>query len=106
MTKRAPYDIPDKQLIDLFCCNLNKEIGRELLLKCLDTFDEVIDMGFRIEQTLIDNGTIKINDDKDYKGSSSNHKTPFWAKNKNVVNDGVVDAKNTKTSSPIYNLKG
>lgn len=106
LTKRAPYDILDKQLGDLFCHNLNKEIGRELCLKYLDTFDEVIDLGFWIKQTLINDGTIKINDDKDHKGSSSNHKILFWAKNKNLINDRVVDTKNTKTSSSIYNLKG
>ena len=61
----------------------------------MDSFDEAVEMGFQIEQTLIDDGTIKLNNDK-YQKSNSNNKTPFWVKNKNVVNDRVVDAKKLK----------
>lgn len=109
LTKRAPYHILDKQLIDLFCRNVIKEISKELRFKKFDEFEELIEMGCQVEQALIDYGILKINYEKTYKesSSSSNHnkKTPVWAQNKNIVNDGVVDTKTTKSSQPIYNIK-
>lgn len=61
-------------------------------------------MEFKIKQALIGDGTIRVNNDKHYKGSSSNshnNKTPFWDRNKNIVNDGVVDAKTTRSHKPF-----
>jgi len=67
----------------------------------------VIEMGLFIEKAMIAKGQIKIY--KDTPNSSyTMDKSKFWTKNKNVVNDGVVDAKVAalKQQQAILTLKG
>jgi hypothetical protein len=55
----------------------------------------LIENAITIEGALVKRGLIKLDEDNP---SSSNHnnndKTRFWNKNKNVFNDGIVDANN------------
>lgn len=73
----------------MFTQNVNKEIGYDLRKACFSTFKEVIKRGLAIEKVLIEQGIIKLfKENKDLKGKD---KPRFWNKNKNIVNDVIVN---------------
>lgn len=86
----------------MFIQNVNKDIGYELRKASLSTFKEVIEMGLIVEKVLIEQGTIKLFKDNKEK-SNGKDKPHFWNKNKNTLNDGVVDANMVK---PKMNFLG
>lgn len=55
-------------------------------------FEETIENGLHIERALIARWFLKLNSSKD-SPSSSNDKPKIWVTNKNITNDGVVDAR-------------
>ena len=58
-----------------------------------------------IEDALIRKGVLKINKENT-NTNSSNNKANFFSKNKNVTNDGIVDARTISTTQPQLTLKG
>jgi len=90
-------------MLEMFIHNLQTDLSYQIQVQCPISFSKVIEMGLIIEKSLIAKGQIKL-----YKDTSStntnNDKPRFWTKNKNVVNDGVVDAKNVAPKQPIFNL--
>ncbi|GLJ07896.1 hypothetical protein SUGI_0076310 [Cryptomeria japonica] len=91
LASRCSCEIPQKQMVEMFTQNVNKAIGYELRKACLSTFKDAIEKGLATEKVLIEQGVIKIikENKENYKGKD---KPRFWNKNKNTVNDGVVDA--------------
>lgn len=75
-------------------------------IKCSKNFKDAIDQWLKIEKSLIKKGLVKIhNDNKEGPRPAYNSdKAKFWAKNKNIVNDGVVDAQNVKIAQPIVKI--
>lgn len=63
-------------------------------MKGTKSFEDMITQGLKCERPLIKKGLIKIyNDPKDGPRPRFNRDKPnFWNKNKNIVNDGIVDA--------------
>ena len=60
--------------------------------------------GASIEDALICKGILKMKK-KNANTSSSNDKAIFFSKNKNLTNDGIVDACIISTSQPQLTLK-
>lgn len=82
-------------MVEMFTQNVNKDIGYDLRKSCLSTFKEVIENGLATKKVLIEKGTIKLF--KDNKDESKGKDKPYlWNKNKNMVNDGVVDSNMIK----------
>ena len=59
--------------------------------------------GASIEDALVHKGVIKINKDN-ANSNSSTDKAKFFSKNKNVTNDGIVDARTINTAQPKITL--
>lgn len=68
-------------------------------------FQEVIEKGLSIENILLEQGTIKIyKDNKDDLNSNNKDKPRFWNKNKNTINDGVVDENMVKMTHSLISF--
>ncbi|GLJ20143.1 hypothetical protein SUGI_0365630 [Cryptomeria japonica] len=95
LASRCSCEIPQKQMVEMFTQNVNKDIGYDLRKACLSTFKDVIEKGLATERVLIEQGLIKIfkENKDDFKGKD---KPRFWNKNKNTANDGVVDANTVR----------
>lgn len=89
---RCKWPIPDKELVDIFVSNVQPEINYQLTMLFLTNFKETIEKGLHIERDIIASGVIKLNNPRE-NYSNSNEKPKIWAKNKNVTNHGVVDAR-------------
>ena len=63
----------------------------ELKIKSPSTIANLMKKGASIEDALVHKGVIKINKDNAITNSSTN-KEKFFSKNKNVINDGIVNA--------------
>lgn len=61
--------------------------------------------GASIEGALIHKGILKTKKDNT-NTNSSNEKAIFFSKNKNVTNDGIVDARTISIAQPQLTLKG
>lgn len=110
MVSRYPSDVPQKEKMDLFIDNLNDKMSYQLKIQCLPTFQKLIKNGIQVEEASIKKGTLKfskegfISSNNAYNNNYYNNsdKSKFWMRNKNVVNDGVVD--NVKPKQPMLNL--
>lgn len=90
----------------MFVHNLNTDLSYQIQIQCPTSFSKVIEMGLFIEKAMIAKGAIKIYKDTPNSNYTTD-KSKFWTKNKNVVNDGVVDAKAAAPKQqPIFTLKG
>lgn len=68
-------------------------MSHPLSCQCLESFEKVAKEGLTLECVLLEKGVLKPYQ-KDSQGFSlANDKPRYWSKNKNVVNDGVIDAK-------------
>jgi len=105
MASKLSWEIPEKQQLDIFVQNLHPELSFQLQLQSASTFDELVSKGVIIERALIAKGTIKIFRDNKDSPQNSNDKSRFWNKNKNVVNDGIVDTKNIQTMRAPINIQ-
>lgn len=74
-----------------------------LEVKYSDSFVEVIAQGLKIEKALIKKGLVKIYKDCP-RPTYNNDKPKFWSKNKNIVNDGIVDARIFKIAQPMIKI--
>ena len=63
-----------------------------LQVQCATTFDEVIERGVQIDQSLIAKGLIKAFS-KDHPAPIHPKNSMYFNKNKNMVSDGITDAK-------------
>jgi hypothetical protein len=92
---RYSRSIPEKEKMDIFTNSLDQELSYRLNLHFPPNFEKLIENEITIEGALVKRGVIKIDKDNP---SSSNHnnndKTRFWNRNRNIVNDGIVDANN------------
>lgn len=76
----------------------------ELKLKSPSTIEKLIKKGMSIETALVAKGIIKLNKDNDNTNYSGD-RNRFWYKNKNVTNDGVVDARAVNANQPPFMIK-
>ena len=74
-------------------------------MKSPSTISKLMKKGASIEDDLIHKGILKTNKDKT-NTNSSNDKAKNFSKNKNVTNDGIVDAWTISTTQPQLTLKG
>jgi hypothetical protein len=102
---RYSRPIPEKEKMDIFINSLDQELSYRLNLHCCPHFEKLIENTITIEGALVKRRVIKFDKDNP---SSSNHnindKTRFWNRNKNIVNDGIVDANNLRTRPFVFNL--
>lgn len=94
--------------MEIFISNLNDEMEFHLEMKDTKSFEEMITQGLKCERALIKKGLIKIyNEHKDGPHPHYNRDKPkFWNKNKNVVNDGIVDARTMKIAQSVARFAG
>lgn len=101
VVSRYPRDVPEKEKMEIFIDNLNSEMSYRLKLQCLPTFTKLIKNGIQVEEASIKKGTLKFlkegvssSNNNTYNNQNNNNnsdKSKFWTRNKNIVNDGVVD---------------
>ena len=77
----------------------------ELKIKSPSTISKLMKKGVSIEDSLIRKGILKKNKDNT-NTNSSNDKEKIFSKNKNVTNDGIVDACMISMTQPQLTLKG
>ena len=77
----------------------------ELKIKSPSTISKLMKKGASIEDALIRKGILKTNKDNT-NTHPSNDKAKNFSKNKNVTNDGIVDACTISTRQPQLTLKG
>ena len=79
-------------------------------LQCLPTFKKLIENSVKIEEAMVFKGELKLytKDNRTFlnnnNSNNNNDQSKYWNKNKNILNDGVVDNKNIKITQPILNL--
>lgn len=108
MSSRCSLQLPEQELVEIFISNLNDEMKFYLDVKDIDSFNDMITKGLKYEWSLIKKGLIKIyNEPKDGPHPCFNSDKPsFWNKNKNIVNDRVVDARTIKSAQPVVRFAG
>ena len=108
MSSRRSLQLPERELVEIFISNLNEEMEFHLDVKDTDSFNDMITKGLKCERALIKKGLIKIfNEPKDGPRPRFNTDKPnFWNKNKNIVNDGVVDARTIQNAQPVVRFAG
>ena len=77
----------------------------ELKIKSPSTISKLMKKWASIEDALFRKGILKMNKDNT-NTTLSNDKENFFSKNKNVTNDGIVDARTISTTKPQLTLKG
>lgn len=86
--------MPEQHQNELFQKNLVPELSRPLISQCIKSFQKLTNKGLALKCVLLEEGTLKHYQKLTQSSSSyQNDKPKFWSKNKNVVNDGVTDAK-------------
>ena len=89
--------LKEKDMVTLFVENSHPDMAHNFRLHCVTTFVELVEKGPILECALVAKGHIKIyNQDKE---RSFNDKPCFWNKNKNAVNDGVIDTKHVHVAN-------
>lgn len=114
---RYPRPVPDHKKMGIFIDNLTSEISYRLKLQCPPSFSKIIENGRKIEDAMAKKGELKLykegndssnsfnnNNNNNNNNNHNNDKPKFWTRNRNIVNDRVVDANNLKPQQPIFNL--
>ncbi|XP_059070447.1 uncharacterized protein LOC131860098 [Cryptomeria japonica] len=104
LVSQCSVEIPEEQQVNLFIQNLIPKMMYELKLKGPSTIAKLIKKGIDIEDALIAKGVIKVNKDNNNLTKSSD-RNKFWSKNKNVTNEGVVDARTVSTSQAKFVIR-
>lgn len=91
-SSKYKWPIPEKQQVEIIVGNMETNLPFQLRMQCVSTYEELISKGINIERGLITKRLTRIYKNN-HPSSSSRDKPHTWAKNKNVTNDGVVDAK-------------
>ena len=85
-----------------------------LQLQYPPNFNKLIENGIKIEEAMVQKSEIKLyskdnagssnSNSNTYNSNSNNDKSKYWNKNKNIVNDGIVDNRNAQSTKPLLNL--
>lgn len=78
----------------------------QLQVHCCTILFDLDEKGTTLENALIAKGELKTFNKNQNTQNTSNDKNKYWAHNKNVKNDGVVDVKVIHKGGPIITLKG
>jgi hypothetical protein len=100
---KSKWTMPKEQEVETIIANLEGELSFQLKMKCITTYDQLIPKDLNIERALIAQCYTPTYKDNPQSTSQNHEKPCTWAKNKNVTNDGVVDAKviiNSQRSNP------
>lgn len=103
---RYPRTIHEDEKIDILVSNLVPEMRYEIKKIVFTSFDTMIDTACRIEDVLKEQGILTRHNNNTNNGQHNNKdkgKNNNWNKNKQVVNDGVVDSSQSRDQS-VLNL--
>ena len=73
-----------------------------------ESFDTMVEAAFRIEDVLREQGILTKNGNNNNNSQNNNNnnkdkgKNTYWNKNKQVVNDGVVDSSKPKDQAILH----
>lgn len=95
---RYPRHVPKKEKITTFINSLDQEMSYRLNLHCPPSFQKMI------ENALVQRGIIKLDRDNPSSSNHHNDKSRFWTHNKNMVNDGVVDAHHVLAKPVVLSI--
>lgn len=111
---RYPCLLPEKEKMDIFIDNISSKMSYQLQLQCPPSFQKMIDNGIKIEEALIKRRISKFSKEgtsfsNNYNNNNKNannntHKSKFWMRNKNIINDGVVKIHNVKIKTTSVEL--
>lgn len=93
--------------MDIFIDNLNEEMSYALKMQCPPIFNKMVENGIKIEEALVKKGVLKLQREGNNSSNNTHHnsdKIKFWNRNRNIVNDGIIDANTVKPKQPIFNL--
>ena len=91
LVSQCSLDIPEEEQVNMCIDNLIPDLMYELKIKSPSTIAKLMKKGASIEDALVYKGVININKDNTNTNSSIDQ-VKFFSKNKNVKNDGIVDA--------------
>ena len=83
--------------------NLVPESRNEIGKWVFETFHNMVETTFRIEDVLKNQGIIKHNNNKSNNNNGNKNRITYYKGNQHVVNDGVVDAPKSNDQA-IYKL--
>lgn len=78
-----------------------------LKMQCPPSFNKMVENGIKIEETLVKKGVLKLHREGNNSSNNTHNnvdKIKFWNRNRNIVNNGIVDANTMKSKKPIFNL--
>lgn len=101
--RRCKTIIPKTEQVDMFSENLIPNIKYPRQMQCLISFKQINEKALKCEKGLVEQGIIKYGT---FTNNTNNDKSKFWSRNKNVTNDGVVDARTVNRSQLIESLQG
>lgn len=88
----------------MFVQNLVGPLKYNLQFHYCTSFTNLVEKGFQLEKALITQGKLKY-PSKNTNMNTTNDKNKYWAKNKHVTNDGVVNAKTVNKIGPTITLR-
>ena len=83
-------EILEKEKIDILVSNLVPKLRNKIGKWVLETFHNMVEIAFRIEDVLKNQGIIKHNSNKNNKNNGNKNRIISYKGNQHVVNDGVV----------------
>lgn len=104
--RRCLSHIPEAEQVDIFNENLVPPIKYPLQMQCLNNFKDITKKGIKCEKGLLEQEILKHHKDSGPTTNTSNERPKFWSRNKNVTNDGVVDARIVNRAQPTISLQG
>lgn len=104
--RRYPIHILETKQVDIFSENLIPPVNYPLQMQWLSTFKEITEKGVKCEKGLLEQGILKGSKDSSASNITGEDKPKFWSINKNVTNDGVVDAHVVNRVQPAVSLQG
>lgn len=102
---RCHHKLLESERLDILLDNFVPDFGYQVQLQGPLTFDSMIKQVVRIEAFMIKKGELTLGKDNKQGSSNSNKdKGKLVNKNRDVVNDGVVNNVTTKPAKSIFNL--
>jgi hypothetical protein len=100
---KSKWTMAEEQQVETIIEKLEGELSFQIKMKCITTYDQLIPKALNIERALIAQGYTPTYKDNPQSTSQGHDKPRTWAKNKNVTDDGVINAKviiNSQQSNP------
>lgn len=98
--RRYLSNTPKVEHVDIFSDNILPLVKYPLKMQFFDTFKDITEKGLKCEKGLLEQGIIKNSKDVGVPSNASADKPKFWSRNKNITNDGMVDARVVNIAQP------